>query len=454
MAENEILLVDEDEIDLPVSNEDQVFDITALTAINIAKQPDWNETDTESLAYIKNKPTKVSDFTNDGDGESPFATEDYVAENGGKIDSISVNNIAQTIDTNKNVNIEVPTQTSQLENDGDGVSSFATEEYVEANGGKINSITVNGGSALPIDANKNVNIVIPEPDLSQYYTKTQIDTTVGGLEGEISENASDIAGLQTSKADASNVYTKTETDNIVDGLETDISSNTLAISANTTAIEGLQSSKADANSVYTKTESDNKYATKTGAVGSFELSINSSTYVVTLQAKDVNGDNLGSAQTIDLPLESVVVSGAYDSETKEVVLTLEGGSTIRFSVADLVSGLQTEITATNKIASTLVDDTNSTNKFVTEAEKTTWNSKQDALVSGTNIKTINNQSILGSGNLEISSGTQSSIDVQVDGVSIVDNDIANLATINNNYNENSNKIATAGDLPSVIWWGE
>lgn len=31
--------------------------------------------------------------------------------------------------------------------------------------------------------------------------------------------------------------------------------------------------------------------------------------------------------------------------------------------------------------------------------------KQDTLVSGTNIKTINNQSLLGSGNIEIQSGS-------------------------------------------------
>ena len=36
--------------------------------------------------------------------------------------------------------------------------------------------------------------------------------------------------------------------------------------------------------------------------------------------------------------------------------------------------------------------------------RTTANSKQDALVSGTNIKTINNTSILGSGNIDISGG--------------------------------------------------
>ena len=46
----------------------------------------------------------------------------------------------------------------------------------------------------------------------------------------------------------------------------------------------------------------------------------------------------------------------------------------------------------------------STHRVVTDAEKTTWNNKQDTLVSGTNIKTINNQSIIGSGNIEIQGG--------------------------------------------------
>lgn len=117
--------------------------------------------------------------------------------------------------------------------------------------------------------------------------------------------------------------------------------------------------------------------TKYGA--SLSLTIDSSTYVVTAQLKDQNGDNLGQAQTIDLPLESVVVSGSYDSQTKKVVLTLQSGSTVEFSVADLVAGLQSEITANNKLSSDLVDDTNATHKFVTASEKNTWNSKQDAL---------------------------------------------------------------------------
>lgn len=181
--------------------------------------------------------------------------------------------------------LDIPEKTSDLTNDGDGTSPFATEDYVDQNGGKIDSISVNN-TPQTIDANKNVNITVPV-------------------------DADDVGALPDS--------------------------------------------------------------TKYGA--SISLTLNSSTYVVTIQLKDQDGNNLGTAQTIDLPLESVVVSGSYDNATKEVILTLQGGSTIRFSVADLVSGLQSEITSTNKLDADLVDDSTSANKFVTAQNKTDWNAK-------------------------------------------------------------------------------
>lgn len=98
------------------------------------------------------------------------------------------------------------------------------------------------------------------------------------------------------------------------------------------------------NKIPSSASANNKLATSSDAVGSFQLSINSSTYVMTLQAKDVNGSNLGTPQTIDLPLETMVVSGSYDSANKKIILTLKNGSTVEFSVADLVSGLQSTIT--------------------------------------------------------------------------------------------------------------
>lgn len=175
-----------------------------------------------------------------------------------------------------------------------------------------------------------------------------------------------------------------------------------------------------------------------------ELTIDSSTFVITAILKNKDGTTLGTPQTIDLPLESVVVSGSYDNATKSLILTLENGNTITIPIADLISGLQEEITVDNKLDADLVDDSTSTNKFVTSAEKTNWNNhiantnnphevtkaqvglgnvdntsdlnkpistatqtalngKQETLVSGTNIKTVNNNSLLGSGNINIDS---------------------------------------------------
>ena len=117
--------------------------------------------------------------------------------------------------------------------------------------------------------------------------------------------------------------------------------------------------------------------TKYGA--SILASLNQSTFVITIQLKDQQGNNLGSAQTIDLPLESVVVDGTYDSTNKKIILTLENGNTIDVPVGDLVAGLQTEITSQNKLSADLVDDSNSANKFTTTQEKSAWNGKQDAI---------------------------------------------------------------------------
>ena len=117
------------------------------------------------------------------------------------------------------------------------------------------------------------------------------------------------------------------------------------------------------------------------------LTINSSTFVMTGQLKDQNGDNLGTAQTIDLPLESVVVGGSYNSQTKKVVLTLQNGNTIEFSVADLVAGLQTELSESNKLNPAYIAY-DSTHRAVSDTEKSTWNGKQNAL-SSTQLDAVN-----------------------------------------------------------------
>lgn len=66
------------------------------------------------------------------------------------------------------------------------------------------------------------------------------------------------------------------------------------------------------------------------------------------------------------------------------------------------------------------DDYNGTIRYseVSLAKKTDLSSKQDLLVSGENIKTINNETLLGEGNINLVA------DVKVDGNSVVENNVA------------------------------
>lgn len=101
-------------------------------------------------------PTDTSDLTNDGDGQSPFATQEYVQQNGGKIDVIQVNGTAQTI-TNKTVNIPVPTNVSDLTND----SNFQTDTQVQSaiSASIASAVKIKGSVAtyddLPATGNQN-----------------------------------------------------------------------------------------------------------------------------------------------------------------------------------------------------------------------------------------------------------------------------------------------------------
>lgn len=110
-------------------------------------------------------------------------------------------------------------------------------------------------------------------------------------------------------------------------------------------------------------------ADKSAAIGSLSLSLNTTDYKITLTGTYVDGTPFTVSDVIDLPLESVVVSGSYDPSTKKVVLTLKNNSTVEFSIADLISGLQSEITSNNKLSADLVEN-GTTNKVYTATEQT------------------------------------------------------------------------------------
>lgn len=132
----------------------------------------------------------------------------------------------------------------------------------------------------------------------------------------------------------------------------------------------------------------------------FSGSYNDLTNKPTIPAAQVNSDwnaSSGVAQILNKPTIPSVVDSLNSASTSSALSANQGKV--------LNESKQATIDASHKLSADLVDDTSTTNKFVTSSEKTTWNDKQAALVSGSNIKTINNESILGSGNITIQGGS-------------------------------------------------
>ena len=83
--------------------------------------------------------------------------------------------------------------------------------------------------------------------------------------------------------------------------------------------------------------------------------------------------------------------------------------------------------------------------LLSSANWTTFNSKQDALVSGTNIKTINGVTILGSGNIATSTGTVTSVGLSVSIAAFTLTAASNPITTSGTFT-----IAAAGDATQYI----
>ena len=203
----------------------------------------------------------------------------------------------------------------------------------------------------------------------------------------------DLASRIKAKADSSSLATVATSGSYADlsnkpTIPT-VNNATITIQKNSTKVDDFTANQATDKTINitvpTSAADVSALPASTKYAAALSLTINSSTYVVTGQLKDQDGNNIGSAQTIDLPLESVVVSGSYDSTNKKIVLTLQSGSTIDIPVGDLVAGLQTEITSSNKLASDLVDDSEQSNKFATASQLSKLDGLQNITAIGSNL---------------------------------------------------------------------
>ena len=114
-------------------------------------------------------------------------------------------------------------------------------------------------------------------------------------------------------------------------------------------------------------------------------------------------------QDINIPLTEIFDPSNYYTKTEvdnNIAAATSGKVdndtyTAYTAATDTVLGNKADTSALTAVNDVLTGHTADTTIHVTSSDKTTWSGKQDALVSGTNIKTINNTSILGSGNIDV-----------------------------------------------------
>ena len=184
-----------------------------------------------------------------------------------------------------------------------------------------------------------------------------------------------------------------------------------SISTNTANFIGTFNSLIELQQV-TATNNDYAFVIETDAVGNeyydrykyngsqwiYEYKVESTPFTSEQWAAIQSGITSALVTKIGTALQPADVIDNLTSTATEKPLSAAQGKALNDNKQNTIDG-------SHKLSADLVDDTSTTKKFVTASEKTTWDNKQDTLVSGNNIKTINNESILGNGNISIQGGS-------------------------------------------------
>ena len=360
-------------------------DLTNKPVIPAAQiQSDWNQSDNSAADYIKNNPVNVSAFTNDAG---------YLTQHQSLAD----------YSTTQEMNTAIATATNDM----------ATMTWVGEQGYLTQHQDISGLATKTelSDHTGNTTIHVTALDKTNWNAKAElsdIPDVTGYINGAVYD--SQTKRINFKHGDTVVAYidaTPFVVDGMVDTVE--ITGGNLVITWNTDA--GKQSTSIPLTDIfnpdnyYSKTETDTLLASKA----------NSADLATVATSGDYDDlTNKPTIPTVPTNVSAFTNDAGYTTNTGTITgITMNGASKGTSGVVDLgtvitdISGKQDVIDSSNKLDADLVDDTTSTNKFVTASDKSTWSGKQDALVSGTNIKTINNESILGSGNITIQGGGSS-----------------------------------------------
>ena len=387
--------------------------LTSQTAWETQKQLNDNFSKIET-AFEEDVPTKTSELTNDGDGNSyqvhdgysSFAsTSDYVGY------YVLVSNTYTKVTTANKDSLDITAGTTIAYE----YSPFATQAYVEENGGKIDSISVNG-TAQTIDANKNVDITVPTqasdvhalPDSTKYGATLGVSGTTVTLKDQDGNTLSTITTQDTDTGATTLSGNTAETGKAIVSASYDSATRTITFVKETFLtqhqdISGKLDKKPDGtNDLIVNNKVSTTYlpdqilgqllygGTVTGA-GVATLTTNAKTKLGT------------SSDTITLTNDTTAITGYSANEGLYYIASSDGNfaglsllvgdwlisvgsSWKKIDNTDAVTGVKGNAEGSYRIGNIELDpddfdDTSSINKFVTATEKSTWSGKQDAITS-------------------------------------------------------------------------
>ena len=114
-----------------------------------------------------------------------------------------------------------------------------------------------------------------------------------------------------------------------------------------------KSEQSAINQTLTDGVSANENLIKNSVVGNSAMTMDPTTYVITVTNTNLNGQVIGT-YSVDIPAEMAFVSGRYDAEGRDLVFTLQNGNEVVVPVDDIFVGLATQDWVNAEIADALV----------------------------------------------------------------------------------------------------
>ena len=319
--------------------------------------------------------------------------------------------------------------------------------------------TINGQSVI---GEGNIDITEGGTIDSELSTDSQNPVQNKVITNALNEKASktELSNVSTSKANKTDVYTKQEIDDKFTNAQSQINQVSTDTAANNAEIQTLKTDKQDTLVSGTNIKTINGQSllgegnieiqqselpiasadTLGGVKVGTGLSINSESGVLSADSPEWNNISGKPEDIVNITerLASKLDTATYNSEKSSFATKDELNSKADASaITDMATqtwvqgqGYLTEVPSDYVTNSELTEglagkqdkgdyalksDLNTLatkEELATKADASALSSKQDTLVSGTNIKTINGDSILGSGNLVIQSGTSNWDDIQ------------------------------------------